>query len=228
MEEQFWVLKSPQSAAPAEWDHGKVKLESLHCPANKGHQRRGSRLTDLSVVLSSTKVTDFIWTCYGECMVRNETLSNLHQAGLTGFDVKPVSARFKRSEEVPPKLWEVTLNGWGGMANPASGIRLDESKSCLVCGKLKYTGLSNANVLIDKSQWDGSDVFMVWPMPAYLFVTSKVVHLIRDQNMKGVDVLPVSELQMDESVIPGFSPGRLSNWMPKDRAKKLGERLGIY
>jgi len=114
------------------------------------------------------------------------------------------------------------------MAKPESGIRLDESKSCAVCGSLQYTDLTDATQLIDESKWDGSDFFMVWPMPKFVFVTERVVNVIREHHLTGVRIEPIWELKPSPHVIPGYSPGRLSYWMPERRARELGEPLGIY
>ena len=164
MVQHFWRLQSPASQRKrAEWDDEAVELESVKCPINPMHQHPGKRLTDLTVVLADDEVEDFVWTWYSDCLVQARTLKLLHKCGFRGFEVRPVTARFKRSSARPPALWELVLTGWAGMAPVASGIRLDESKSCLACGSLKYTGLVHPERLIDETKWDGSDFFMVWP-----------------------------------------------------------------
>jgi hypothetical protein len=112
--------------------------------------------------------------------------------------------------------------------SPDSGIRLDDSGSCKSCGLLHYTEITDAEQLIDQSRWDGSDFFMVWPLPRFVFVTKRVANVIRDHHLTGVRIQPVSELKPSPHVIPGYSPGRLSYWMPEKRARELGEPLGIY
>jgi hypothetical protein len=178
--------------------------------------------------LSNGPVEDFVWTWYTECLVRDRTLELLRRHEFSGFEVKPVTARFEKSVQRPPTLWELRLTGWAGMAKPESGIRLDESASCKVCGKLRYTGLTNAEQLIDESKWDGSDFFIVWPLPKFVFATERVVNVIREHHLTGVRIEPVSELKTSPHVIPGYSPGRLSYRMPEKRARELGEPLGIY
>jgi hypothetical protein len=157
-------------------------------------------------------------------LLQERTLTLLRSAGFTGFEVRPVEARFRRSTERPPRLWELVVTGWAGMARPESGIRLDEPASCSVCGHLRYTGLRNPGSLIDESKWDGSDFFMVWPMPMFVFVTDGVRRTVREHHLTGVRVVPVSDLGPAD----GFSPGRLSYSMPEERARELGEPLGIY
>jgi hypothetical protein len=169
-------------------------------------------------------VEDFVWTWYSECLVQDRTLELLRSSGLTGFELKPVKARFKKSTGRPPRLWEMVVTGWAGMAKPESGIHLDESKSCPACGHLRYTGLINARQLIDETEWDGSDFFMVWPIPRFIFVSEAVVRLFRERGLTGVEVVPVAKLES----MDGFAPGRLSYYMPEPRARAIGEPLGIY
>ena len=70
---------------------------------------------DLRVVLPDIEVQDFVWTWQSECLIKEKTLMQLHANGFSGFGTKPVEARFKKSERVPPTLWELALTGWGGL-----------------------------------------------------------------------------------------------------------------
>jgi hypothetical protein len=251
MRNRFWLLRPPDSPPKADWDAGKVKLETVTCPADPGiewrgelvelgkrlgllgkrcpaHQRAGKRLTNLSVVLLDGPLEDFVRTSSSEQLLQDHVLELFRRHEFSGFEVKPVAARFEKSPEPAPKLWELVLTGWAGVAKPESGIRLDESASCNACGMLRYTGLTNAEHLIDESKWDGSDFFMVWPLPMYVFVTERVVNMIDEYHLTGIRIEAVSELKQSPHVIPGYSPGRLSYSMPEKRARELGEPLGIY
>jgi hypothetical protein len=141
----------------------------------------------------------------------------------TGFEVKPAKARFNQpTGEVPPRLWELIVTGWGGMAALESGIKL--INDCDSCGNKEYSGYTNPEKVIDETQWDGSDFFMVWPLPKYIFVTDRVEKVIREEGFKGVRIVDLKDLGPTE----GFGPGRLSYYMPEARARQLGEPLGIY
>jgi Protein of unknown function (Gmx_para_CXXCG) len=227
MESSFWRIESCRSLRKlAEWDDEGMELafEGVKCPIDAGHQRAGKRLINLNVVLPDAEVQDFVWTWYSECLIQDRTLELLRSSGFTGFEVKPVNARFSTSSQQPPKLWELVLTGWAGVAKPESGIQLNESKSCMVCGHLKYTGLRNPEEVIDRGKWDGDDFFMVWPMPTYVFVSERVISAIRAHHLTGVHIVPVAELKTTD----GFSPGRLHYWMPENRARQIGEPLGIF
>lgn len=240
--QSFWKLSSPESVRGlAEWDRN-VRLDSIRCSKDAGHARPGRRLTDLSVRLTSTVVSDFVWTWHSECLIRDHVLAAFREQGFTGFDVRSVAARYKRrgdrrdpcddnpgvetrvaSQTEVPRLWELVVTGWGGAAPPESGVHL--ASTCDACGLLVYSGITDPQRLIDASQWDGSDFFMVWPLPLYIFVTDRVAEFIERRRFRGAQLRPLAELRRTTN---GFGPGRLSLWMPDERARLLGEPLGIY
>jgi hypothetical protein len=238
----FWKLTSPETTRGlAEWDDSMKLGGPVFCPTNPGHRRAGKRLTDLSVLLTSKKTPDFVWTWQSECLIQERVLQLFREQGFTGFEVKPVRARMKvRAKEIDPcddnpglteaevskartpTLWEVVITGWAGMAPPESGIRLIES--CPDCGLKGYSCFTDPSRLIDESQWDGSDFFMVWPLPRFIFVTDRVARFINDNKLRGVGLKHLTELKC-EGILRG---GRLSYRMPEARARELGEPLGIY
>lgn len=227
-QDRFWCVNdsSLSDARFAWWVEGEVDFAQVTCPLNEFHMRPGARTCDLSIVLPNKPVQDFVWTWMNECLIQDHVLGIFRSRGVTGFQVKPVRARFERPGHKPlPVLWELVVTGWGGMAAEASGIKL--KTSCEGCGMLRYTDLSAHERLLDESQWDGSDVFMVWPLPKFRLVTARVADLIRERRFSGATLTPISKINSLFGSTPGFGPGRLSYWMPKERAKQLGAPLGI-
>ena len=223
----FWRLTNSDSTARyAEWVRGEVRLERVTCAANEGHRRGGKRLTNLSVALRGRGVEDFVWTWLSECLVQDRVLELFKASGFTGFDVKPVKAKFKRaSAGDPPSLWELVVTGWAGMAPAETGIKLIEE--CRACGLLRYSGCPNPGRLIDAAQWDGSDFFMVWPLPKFIFISDRVAQMIRDRSLTGAVLKRPTDIFSGLASGCGFGPGRLSHWMPEERARELGGALGI-
>lgn len=223
--ESFWHLRGSESTRKlAEWAHGEIKSEKIVCPLDESHILSGRRLTDLSVTLPGGAVQDIVWTWLSECLLRDHVLELFRKNGFSGFDVKPVKARFKRrGADEPPRLWELVLTGWGGLARPDSGIR--RVSYCPGCQFAKYSGLTDPRRLIDEAQWDGSDFFMVWPMPKFIFVTKRVADCIRDHKLGGLVLERVGDMKPRGA--SGFSPGQLSEMMPEPRARALGEAAGI-
>lgn len=218
----FWVLRKPRWPSPAEWDES-VHTESVTCPANEGHRRSGRRIGSLRIILSTRKPADFVWTWYSDLLIGTRALELLNDAKITGFTTKPAVAFYRDGQEAPEKRYEIVVTGWGGLARPESGIHFDEEQSCSACGMLQYTGLENPELLCAEDQWDGSDIFMVWPLPAFPLVTERFVDVVRQHRLSGLECLPVEQLPP----IATLGPGRLSYVMPKDRARILGGPLGI-
>ena len=235
--QSYWYLRStPDESKLAEWDDSVVLDGPITCAAHPEHQRAGKRLSDLSVAIAP-KVDDFVWTWQSDCLVQEHVVALFRKARVTGFDPRPVSAHFRRARSasnppVVPKLQELVVTGWGGVLPPSTGVQLASEESCTCCGLLKYTGVQNTSTFADDIQWDGSDIFMIWPYPRYRFVTDRVADLIRSHELTGVVLRNASgfadDLRSRNLASPDVSPGRLSYWMPEARAKALGVPLGIY
>jgi hypothetical protein len=224
-EKKFWHLDGPESQRKlAKWDSDQMELESIKYPVNANHQHPGRRLTNLSLKLPGGTVEDLVWTWYSECLIQDHVLHVLKAKGFSGFEVKPAMARFAKGEDKrPPRLWELIVTGWAGLAPPESGIKLLEH--CQACHHFRYFGLTHPEKVLDVSKWDGSDFFIVWPLPNFRFITERVRQTIQEERWQGVRLQKQQDLQTSGT---GFSPGRLSYSMPDSRARQLGEPLGIY
>lgn len=101
------------------------------------------------------------------------------------------------------------------MAPAASGVRILEI--CDSCGHVTYSDVSDPTKLIDPAQWDGSDLFMVWPLPRFIFVSPRCAGLLRKSELTGFDLIPVARDPVD----PGgtLTPGSLERWMPEELAR---------
>lgn len=217
--EPFWRITSFDSTASdsttklADWT-SEVKTDGpIICRYYPDHQRGGARMTNLSIVLPARKVEDFVSTWGSDSLIQDRVLQVFRANNFTGYEIRPAKARFRRGKEVPPRLHELVITGWAGVAGPESGIRLIEH--CEGCGHITYSGASNPNNLINPAQWDGSDFFMVWPLPKYIFVTDRVKRVICENKLTGVFFRSVDSLDLSG----GFSPGRLSYYMPEPRAE---------
>jgi hypothetical protein len=224
MKNQFWHLCSEESGKRRiEWDHNKMDLEQIVCPIHSGHQRAGKRVTNLSITLPALPMDDLLWTWYSECIISDLSLQLFQNCNFTGFETKPVlSHPGRNSSRTIPKLWELVIVGWAGIAPPESGIKLIES--CSGCGLLRYSCFDDPEKLINESKWDGSDFFIVWPLPRFIFVTDRVKKAIEEKGLRGGRFIASKDLKC----INDLGPGRLSHIMPDNRARMLGKSLGIY
>lgn len=210
----------------AEWDNDMSFGDPIVCPSYPGHRRSGPRLSELHVVLSSPTLPDVVWTGLGECLLQESLVQLLTTSHVSGFEVKPVRTRFRdKWMGTAPPLWELVLLGWGGLVPPSSGIVRNVRESCTICGLEIYSVIRNPAPIVEAGRWDGSDIFMVWPLPRYPFVVERVATLFAANEISGVEVIGETEVSLTSRTL---SPGRLSWWMPDARAHALGDALGIY
>jgi hypothetical protein len=218
---QIWILSGPTSTKElADSDGSDIYDAPIECQFDPGHWGAGQRRSNLSLVLPSQNFKDIIWTWMSECLLQDHVLEQFNKQKFRGFETRPAHAKLpKRSQSV--RLHELVITGWGGMAPPSSGIRLIEE--CKPCGHRVYSFYRNPSLIFDQSKWDGSDFFMVWPLPRYIFVTDRVRQSIVDAGFRGAKFQKPSDLKLGLS--DTLTPGRLSNWMPPERAKYLEDTL---
>jgi hypothetical protein len=188
-----------------------------------GTPYHGKWTTPVKVAVKRRQMGDIVWS--EECLIQDHVLQIFRSEGLTGFDVDPADVRVLFPHKPKPVFWELKVLGWGGIAPEESGIRrIDDPFGS---GKSTYTPFSDAEKLVDLGQWDGSDFFIVWPLPRFYLVTSRVVEVVQRHELKHCRFVPLQEWSQDEpNVLLG--PGRLSDWFPDERARQIGEPLGIY
>jgi hypothetical protein len=221
---RFWALDPPDNQKLlAKRTEDVVRLKTVICPANSGHQQAGRRVGQLSVDLPRDFERDFIWTWHSDCLLTKRAVSALRKNRVTGFETLPVTARFRQSLLDPPELFELRVTGWAGIAPLSSGVRLVEH--CEHCGLLVYSNFKDATQLIDLKLWDGSDFFMIWPLPRFIFLTERAKNVIERAGLEGAIFVPAEKLPASEH--RHLSPGRLSYWMSKERAHELDELYGI-
>jgi hypothetical protein len=122
----------------------------------------------------------------------------------------------------PIAVSQLRISGWGGVAPPESGIRMDES--CPGCGWTHWTDLRDPAGLIEPRNWDGSDFFIIWPLPRFILVSRKAYSLFRENGFTGAKFTKT----FPDTTGGGFSPQRLSHSMPEQRAHEIGDSLGIF
>jgi hypothetical protein len=196
--------------------------EIIKCPLNPGH-RRGRRREKLDLVIPCSKPPDFISDWMSNCVIQSSVLKVLTENKVTGFATRPARAAIEKTG-LTLDVAELLETGWGGMADERSGIR--EKERCSGCGHIRYTEISDPKHIVNTTTWDGSDIFMVWPMPKYRFVTQRFVDLVRSAGFSGISFVQAFPA-LRRGVSGGFTPGRLSHYMPMARARLLGEGLDI-
>jgi hypothetical protein len=223
MSANFWLLEPPPAQPPAELAPDNDS-EMITCPAHDGHRRGGRRLGDLSVILDPRGADDVTWTWMNDILVSQDVLDLFEKHRVTGFEAGRVRISYPKNIKAPaPTLFELVVTGWGGFAAPAAGVSL--VKSCPACGHKVYA-IAEPSRLIDAAAWDGSDLFIVWPLPRYRFVSDRLASILRQERVSGIKIVPAAEIDMRRGtrVSPG-APRTMS--MPESRARELDQRFGI-
>jgi len=159
----------------------------------------GEPRVDLTIILASPRIGDFVWTWYNDCIVTESTLSLFREAGLTGFQARPVTVeKFKRlprkraGEVTFPPLRELAITGKGGDAAPESGIYpLYEIKDS---GRFQYSSFRNG-IVVDEANWDGSDFCTVNGYPKHILVTERVKDVIVGHQLTNCALIPSDKLE---------------------------------
>ena len=129
-------------------------------------------------------------------------------AGFSGLAFCPVELFTTTETPIGRGVWELRVRGWGGMASTASGVRLLEE--CSSCKHQVFSGYTERSKLFREEAWDGSDFFVIWPLPRYIMVTQRVREHILGEGYSGVVVRSLAELP---DVIAGtLTPGHFEDW----------------
>jgi hypothetical protein len=203
------------------------------CPAAPGHRRAvtppGDEHLDATAnvrVVHDKRDQTVIWTWppWPFVVVHDRLAESLKSEGFSGYSLRPATVRF-RDGSLSDEYKRLLVTGWGGMARPESGIRLKHA--CPGCLYKSYTTLSDASELIDKNQWTGEDMFVVWPMPGFIFITGRVAEFLSTSRTKSFNLRGLEKTAEPFAGKHGFGVGSLGDSFPRDLALKYGRPLGI-
>lgn len=196
-----------------------MRFETESCSSNPEHLVRQRRLRPLRLIAPVRPLTDFQWTQYDECVVNARVKAAFTEAEISGVTFRKVESfttagdRFNTHE-----LHELVVTGWGGMARENSGVKVIEE--CPYCHRRVFSCFTSPGQMFDLERWDGSDVFLIWPLPRYILAIGKVRDLIATNRFSGVRVRSITDLPMNP-LIDTLTPGSLADWFEADRADEL-------
>jgi hypothetical protein len=218
----FWILGADDDADRLEWVPNAVGYETVICPINPEHQHRGKRLGEL-VVKAPAVSNDVLWSVYSECLVSNSVRKRIQSVQLRGVTFKQAKVNGAKGQN--DNFCELVITGWGGVAPPESGVHL--ITACHFCGYREYSAANFPSAIVDVNQWDGSDFFLVWPLPQFIFLSDRAKEFFVLANVSGIKLLPLESLKSADDDM-GYSPGSLRYWLPDKLAHRLGDPFGIY
>ena len=196
------------------------EVRARHGQLNADHKGAVASTGAITIDPTESDTTECLWTFNSDCLLSDAVIRSFALNNVTGFETGEVRA----TQPSPLGLTysQLVPCGWGGVADGSSGIEL--TYSCHGCGYKKYSALRYPRKLFNAACWDGSDVFIIWPLPRFIFVTEKVSEIFREMDTSGVEFTPIEQLDVGKW---GFSPGRLSDHSPRQLALQIGKTLGI-
>jgi hypothetical protein len=218
----FWLLRAPRTQPLVE-ETPDTKSERITCPAHEGHKRGGKRLGELSVIAHPNGIKDFTWTWLNDVLVSPRVVDLFDKHRVTGFEVMNARVFYPETiKAVPPEMLELVVTGWGGFAASAAGVTL--AKWCPACEHKLYA-IAEPSRLIDPAAWDGSDLFIVWPLPGYRFVSDRLASILRQERVSGIELISPARIPTKRGARVG--PGTLTSSMPEHRAQELDRRFDV-
>jgi hypothetical protein len=213
----FLCVRERSQRTLAEWTDS-MAFEIIECPEFPEHRRSGRRVGDLEVRAKGSP-SGALWTTYSDLLVQDHVVAALRTAGIRGFDVRRATVLSASGSAIRGEnWWEIVVTGWGGIARPESGIHLEEARTCRYCGYLAYSACRDPSQLIDSAQWDGSDLFMVWPLPKTMLATHRLVSIVETLSLTEVKTVPLSRAISTDW---DFTPGLLSLYLSPSRIAQL-------
>ena len=198
--------------------YSKLKTTTKPCSFDPSHNILERWERPLEVIAPVRPFTDFEWTVYGDLIVTNDVKTVLIEAGFTGVRFRQVNFFSSSKSPFGRDSVELEVIGWGGRARKESGIEILEE--CPGCRRREYLGYEHPSMLFNASEWDGSDVFMIWPMPRVIFITDTVRRSILNWKFSGVKFVEISAFRTPAA---GFTPPSLESIFDEDRARQIKE-----
>jgi len=212
----YWLRPSVRESQRMTYGHG-MSFRTETCRGDPDHAKRQIRPSPLRLVFTGGVTTDFMWSQYSEAIATPRVAEAFREGGVTGCKFVPVELENTMGDEVASEFLELRVVGWGGNATASSGIRV--IKECPHCQRQVFTGYTQPELIFDSSQWDGSDVFLIWPLPRYILVTSKVANILERNRFSGAEVESLSRLP--KTVAGTLTPGHLGDWYEDRRVREI-------
>lgn len=221
----YFLAPAMQTQELAKWVDTEMQVEAVTCPLDEGHQRSGKRISALTVelpLLQQVEPNNAYWTWQSELLVSESIVALLQESNLSGFETQPITTMLAGDGKITTDVnfFQLVATGWGGIASPESGVKLIDH--CGKCRLLVYSSPSQCESLIDPKSWDATDVFMVWPLPRFIFLSEQAAKFFLEIKLNNTRILPLSAFPSSSAQL---SPGLLSYWLSEKRLSEVQETL---
>lgn len=151
----------------------------------------------------------------------------LTEMSATGYELVEADVRLAFPHDIEQaKFKQLIVTGWGGIADPRSGIRPIAVEGKIHC----YSFCKKPERILDTKQWDGSDFFRIWPT-GQIWVSDRLAEAMKlELKLDNIYLMPVQYYRQEKAAGDriGYDPSPLRLLYPDARAREIGEPLGIY
>jgi hypothetical protein len=214
MRDVFWLSSTLAFDAKLEYTSF-MRLETELCPLDPRHASKSRCSKPLKVIGSVRSMTDFEWTVFNDILVNQAVIEGFQKAGFTGAAFIPAELFTTTETPIGREVFELKAIGWGGVAPEESGVRVIEE--CPFCKRQVFSIYREKAKLFNRRNWDGSDFFIIWPIPRWIMVSRRVRDHIVASGYSGVRARDLEDLPV--GVVKTISPGQLNDWF--DEASPL-------
>ncbi len=196
----WWMWKPPEGLrGRVDWDADfKMHPTVINCRKNPGHSRAGPRVPVGRWTFNQHTKWDrgLVWAHGGDCLATDRVREVFMDEKVTGVEFRKTHVRWQpeRPKEIPP-FWELRVTGFGGWPANAAGTSYIET--CPDCGIILFVKTRQPSLakIVDKAEWDGSDMFYLWPdlHGVREFATPRVREIVQRHKIGPVKLLPAEE-----------------------------------
>lgn len=187
----------------------------------EGREHRFRSTEPLRCLIRKKSFADMIWTYPTHCFISERLLGLFRDASLTGFETRKANMKLAFPHEPADRVFhQLIWTGWGGVADPRSGIvqiPSDQSQHA-------YLPPTDNSRIFDDAQWDGSDFFFIFPLMGSRFATERVIRLLEQFKINYYTSTPIVNFPRYTTEI---FPAPLRCYYSDEKAKELGKNLGI-
>jgi hypothetical protein len=193
------------------------KQTPVICPLNPDHKRGRLRSGDAVFKVPGGSIDDdIIWSWESDCIVSERVVELLTQKNTTGVSFRRTMCLNLRRRFLPLQYWILEPSGWGGYAQ--GGDEELEVEYCKACELTIYRFPKNLTKSFAANQWDGSDIFRIWPV-GLTCVMPKVAQLLSDFAIASVQ--DPAAIRFPKDAIVG---GRLTDYLTLEKACEVARK----
>lgn len=194
----FWVLERPLEVNTNTISgtlniDPKFKIWETQTCESCHRTRIIQQINDITIDIYGETLQNFVWIDDAQIIVDDMLSKLIQEADLDGlrfrevhigawYQIDPNANEFINTlnKSVPPKLFQLDVYGSGGSLLATNGANVKET--CRVCGLTVFE--PPRGIVVDETQWEGSDIFTMKEFPGIFLITDKFAQLLESYNIQ--------------------------------------------